>query len=280
MDNRNYEVIKIDDCTWSIEDDFVRFFLLKGKEKAMLIDSGIDIPCVKDLAYAILEGPDEGKNWEEIKDFEKVLISTDYIQKVKAAGKEQFPLELLNTHADMDHCLGNKEFDWFYLHEADHGLYLRQLGETGDIVSIEDGQVIDIGDRPLELITIPGHTHGSVAILDINHRALFPGDSVQDGNIFMFGNHRSLDDYPASIIKLMDMEDRFDVLYPSHATLKLDSDYIGKCFDACEMMLHGEVEPEEQEMHGTLIHAYNCGVCTFLIDLERVFEESDPEDEE
>ena len=30
-----YQIIQIDDSTWSIEDGFVRFFLLKGDEKAL-----------------------------------------------------------------------------------------------------------------------------------------------------------------------------------------------------------------------------------------------------
>ena len=32
-------------------------------------------------------------------------------------------------------------------------------------------------------------TPGSIAILDINNRVLIAGDSVQDGNIFMFKEH-------------------------------------------------------------------------------------------
>ena len=245
-----YQIIQIDESTWSIEDGFVRFFLLKGTEKALLIDSGIDVDGVKELA-------------------EKIL---------KEAGAAGLPIGLLNTHGDGDHCQGNKEFDWFYLHEADWELYRRQFGESGEIRAIHDGDVIDLGNHPLEIIHIPGHTHGSIAILDVNNRALFPGDSVQTGDIFMFGDHRNLDEYPASLIKLQDMENRFDVLYASHAGLKLDPDYIGECFDACERMMHGEVEPREEERHGFIINAYDCGACTFLVDKDRVFESDEDDD--
>ena len=86
-----YQIIQIDDSTWSIEDGFVRFFLLKGDEKALLIDSGVDIDGVKELASGIL----------------------------KEAGADGLLIELLNTHGDGDHCHGNQEFDWFYMHEAD-----------------------------------------------------------------------------------------------------------------------------------------------------------------
>lgn len=37
------EIVKINENTWRIEDGGVRFFLLAGKEKALLIDSGMQI---------------------------------------------------------------------------------------------------------------------------------------------------------------------------------------------------------------------------------------------
>ena len=36
-----YEIIRINSSTWRIEDGGVRFFLLTGREKALLIDSGM-----------------------------------------------------------------------------------------------------------------------------------------------------------------------------------------------------------------------------------------------
>ena len=39
----SYEVIRINDNTWRIEDSGVRFFLLSGTEKALLIDSGMQV---------------------------------------------------------------------------------------------------------------------------------------------------------------------------------------------------------------------------------------------
>lgn len=255
MNEKNYEVVRIDEDTWSIEDGgIVRFFLLKGTEKALLIDSGLNVEHVKELAKSLLKeaGAFEGKEAEII---------------------------LLNTHADGDHCFGNKEFDWFYLHAGDWGHYEQQFGKGADMRTVKDGEVIDLGDRPLEIIEIPGHTFGSIAVLDVNRRVLFSGDSVQDGKIFLFGPHRELEAFPAGLLKLDAMTDRFDAIYASHATMKLDPDYIGKVFDACEAVFHGEVEPEELELFGNTVKAYDCGVATLLIDPERTFEKSDPEED-
>lgn len=244
LNMQNCEIIRINEDTWSIEDGFVRFFLLAGAEKALLIDSGVDIENVEALARSILS---------------------------EFSGTEALPLELLNTHGDGDHCFGNKEFEWFYMHEADYPVYESHLGRKGKIVSVKDGDVLDLGDRPLEIIHIPGHTFGSIAVLDRKHRALFAGDSVQNGEIFMFGGHRNLDDYPASMLKLQEREDEFDVIYASHAQLELKPEAVGDCFDACESMLHGEIEPEEIEVHGFCVKAYDCETVTFLVDPDRKF---------
>ena len=272
---REFEIIKLNDDSFSIEAGFVRFFLLKGTEKALLLDSGIEIDCVRALARTILKEAEPGGALDKAAPEESVFFSEETVQE---KGKEEIlPIELLNTHGDGDHCFGNREFDWFYMHEADQALYRRQFGEQCDIVSVEDGAVLDLGNRPLKIIHIPGHTYGSIAILDVRNRALFSGDSVQSGDIFMFGDHRNLDEYPASLIKLEEMEEEFDAVYASHAALKLDPEYVGECFDACESMFHGEVEGREEERHGTKIKAYDCGACTFLVDLDREFAEDDDE---
>ena len=39
----NCEIIPMNENTWRIEDGGVRFFLLAGEEKALLIDSGMNL---------------------------------------------------------------------------------------------------------------------------------------------------------------------------------------------------------------------------------------------
>ena len=43
------EVIKINENTWRIEDDGVRFYLFCGSEKAALIDTGMNCPDAKSV---------------------------------------------------------------------------------------------------------------------------------------------------------------------------------------------------------------------------------------
>lgn len=46
--------------------------------------------------------------------------------------------------------------------------------------ALEDGTRIDLGDRRLQVLHLPGHTHGSIALLDLDTGALFSGDVIYD----------------------------------------------------------------------------------------------------
>ena len=216
------EVKKINDNTWSFEDGGVRFFLLEGTERALMIDSGMNCPDAKQQAEAVTK----------------------------------LPVELLNTHADRDHVSGNGAFEKFYMSPAEEERY-RKSGGTGEIIPVKEGDVIDLGGRPLEIIDTPGHTPGSIAILDVNNRVLISGDPIQDGNIFMFGEGRDMDQYVVSMEKVLAMTDRFDVLYPSHGTLPVGKEIVAQLLDGARQILAGTVTGQIIEMHG--MKAYRIG---------------------
>lgn len=50
-----------------------------------------------------------------------------------------------------------------------------------------EGTVIDLGFWKFEVILTPGHTPGSIMLLDREKRLLISGDTIQAGDIYMFG---------------------------------------------------------------------------------------------
>lgn len=225
------EVIKINENTWRIEDEFVRFFLLTGTEKALLIDTGVNSPDAKELAESLTE----------------------------------LPILLLNTHGDGDHTSGNAAFAEYYMHSDDYrncGVAERTPDST--CKTIEDGMILELGNRPLQIFTMPGHTYGSVVVLDCNQRVLFSGDSVQTGGIFMFGEHRAPELLAASFEKIRAMKDRFDRIYPSHDTPDIPSDYVDKVAAAWKEVCEGKIKAQEINMFGNEVLQYSTEACGFL----------------
>lgn len=80
--------------------------------------------------------------------------------------------------------------------------------------TLVDGDVIDLGDRWLRVVHLPGHTPGSVVLLDEDLRWLYTGDVLNDGPVFdeMFG--ADIPTYVASMRRLHDLD--VAMVHPGH----------------------------------------------------------------
>ena len=174
------------------------------------------------------------------------------------------PVLLLNTHADRDHTGSNGEFDAFFMHPDDEAHY-RASGQDGRIVPVRDGDEIDLGNRVLKIIHLPGHTPGSIAVLDVSRRVLISGDPIQEhGHIFMFGERRNMQDYISSLEKLEERIPEFDEIWPSHSDIPLHPDCIRRLRDGAEQIVNGEAEGKETDFFGQKIKVYDLGFTAFL----------------
>ncbi len=225
------EKIRINEDTWRFEDDGVRFFLLCGSERAALVDTGMNTPDARSLV-------------EELTDL---------------------PLILLNTHADRDHISGNAAFDEIYMSPEEEDNYRHNNG-TGTIIPVKEGDVIELGGRALRIIDIPGHTPGSIAILDEKYRVLIAGDSIQDGNIFMFGTYRDLNQYIDSLTHLSAYDGQYDEIYAMHGTIPVTPDLTKKLIEGAKQIRSGAVSGNPVDMFGTKVLHYKFPYAGFLME--------------
>jgi len=226
------ETIQINENTWRFEDGHVRFYLFCGTERAALIDSGMCTPDARQMAESLTN----------------------------------LPLILINTHADPDHISGNGAFDRFYMSPAEESNYRNHNGK-GTLIPVHEGDVIDLGCRPLRVIDIPGHTPGSIALLDENNRILVSGDSVQDGEIFMFGEHRNLDLYIQSLNHLSVYDGRYDEIYPMHGSFPVKPDLIPKLTAGAQEIREGQASGMQVNVLGKDVCLYRFPYAGFLCDL-------------
>lgn len=117
-------------------------------------------------------------------------------------GITDLPIVVINTHCHPDHAGGNAEFAPALCNPADLDIFQQmatlefrqqdvahmpngekfaaQLQPTGpEPIGVEDGHIIDLGGRQLQLIFTPGHTHGSLCVYEAETGILFTGDNVQ-----------------------------------------------------------------------------------------------------
>ena len=186
--------------------------LIVGSERALLFDTGIGLIPIKPVIERITDLPvivlnshthydHVGGNWE----FDTVLAVDSVYTRANMAGFE------------------NKRISGDFLPEA----FCKGAPEGAEVASfhtpawtasgfVEDGEIIDLGGRKLEVLHVPGHTPDALALLDAGNRLLFTGDSWYDASLWLFVRETNIEDYEASISRLAALESRVDYLLGAH----------------------------------------------------------------
>ena len=156
------------------------------------------------------------------------------------------PVTLVNTHGHLDHIGNNWRFEDRLVHEADAdrvraGLTNAQLGRflkpeafsrepppgfdpethhtpgTEPTGFVNDGDVIDLGNRRLRVMHTPGHTPGCISLVDDANGLLFPGDMVHTGAMFAHYEGGSAHEYRDSVKRLAELVPELTSVYPGHS---------------------------------------------------------------
>ncbi len=139
------------------------------------------------------------------------------------------PLLALASHTHFDHIGNHHEFAERAVHRAETGIMAAPTREAtladvfvrDDIFTLmppgeyrsetytvtpapatrvlDDGDVVDLGDRHFEVLHLPGHSPGSIALWEAATGILFSGDVVYDGELIDDAYHSVVDDYVASM---------------------------------------------------------------------------------
>jgi glyoxylase-like metal-dependent hydrolase (beta-lactamase superfamily II) len=79
---------------------------------------------------------------------------------------------------------------------------------------VEGGDAIDLGGRRLTVIELPGHTPGSIGLLDEEENALLSGDAIYEGGLIDTLPESDAGQYARTMERLLSLE--VDVVYPGH----------------------------------------------------------------
>ena len=190
------------------------------------------------------------------------------------------PLTAVATHIHFDHSGGLHQFENFAIHSLE-ATAIRD-GNNYETVSIftsclaeitvppydgwstrdyrvksakptrvlEEGDVFDLGDRKLRVLHFPGHTHGSIGLIDEEARILFTGDTMYNHScIIDWLPHSNITAYKQTCRRLQELSSQVDHVFPGHMDpfdgkrlQLLATDYISKagvCHKISSTMLRG-----------------------------------------
>jgi glyoxylase-like metal-dependent hydrolase (beta-lactamase superfamily II) len=249
--------------TWLVaEPVHVNSYLVAGRDRAVLIDSGLGIGDIRAIVDSLT------------------------------------PLDVLvaNTHHHWDHVGGNGSFSEVAIHElgeehlrAGNGMAfaeayvgytrdrLERFGEFRDLDRrfydflsdettpralppgfdpaawkiapcvptrlLRDGDVLDVGGRSLQVVHTPGHTPDSVCYLDVDNGMLFGGDTYNTGAIYAQMPDSDLEAFAASTARVAPMADDVRSVYMAHFTRYAEhGSFLREVADGFAAIVAGDVD--------------------------------------
>jgi glyoxylase-like metal-dependent hydrolase (beta-lactamase superfamily II) len=195
-----------DGVTW-IDEPFVKEFYrcniwhVRGRERDLLVDSGWGVVSLREHIPLVTE---------------KALVA-------------------VASHTHFDHIAGHHEFEERWVHRAEAGP-LAEPTRDNTLVDpyvtdeafealppepyrsttycpraapatrlLEDGDVVDLGDRALQVVHTPGHSPGGIALFERATGILFSGDIVYDGPLIEDCPGADADAYVRSMRRLLEL---------------------------------------------------------------------------
>jgi TonB family protein len=186
-------------------------YLIPGKEKAILFDTGMGISNLRDVVYQLTK----------------------------------LPIIVLNSHTHNDHVGDNWQFDTIYSMDTDFSRTSAK-GSSADAQAeialgeicfslpqffngrdyrtqpwkitkyIHDGDKLDLGGRTIEILSTPGHTPDAITLFDRDNGLLFTGDTYYPAPIWLFRPETDLDAYAKSIQRLAALAPQVRIVLGAH----------------------------------------------------------------
>jgi len=208
-------------------------FLILGSERAVLLDTGMGIA---DLRAEV----------ERLTDL---------------------PVVVVNSHGHYDHIGDNHRFSEVWAYDSDSDVARIEQGKNraecahylapGHYLELPEGfdpaayeirpspvarrlqhlEVIDLGSRTLTVHHTPGHTAGSICLLDSRDNLLFTGDTFYPGMMFAHFEDSDFAAYQKSIPYLVELLPRVNHLCPSHNEAYVDKTALVRVQEAFEQIV-------------------------------------------
>jgi glyoxylase-like metal-dependent hydrolase (beta-lactamase superfamily II) len=204
-------------------------YLILGKKRAVLFDTGMGISNIKKLVEGLTD----------------------------------LPVSVMNSHTHNDHVGDNWRFSDIYGMDTAFTRENAQAEIIPDAICgtlptgfdpktyatrpfhimhwLHGGEKIDLSGRVLEVVSTPGHTPDSISLWDAQNGLLFTGDMYYPGPIFLYRPETDLDAYVASIKKMNALGAK--LLLPAHNVSVADPADLPRVLAAMEQVRSGKIKP-------------------------------------
>jgi hypothetical protein len=144
------------------------------------------------------------------------------------------------------------------------------------VLYIDDGDLVALGGRNIEVISVPGHSWGSVVMRYENN--LFTGDAIGSGDVWLGFSPLSVEDYIQSVQHLIDKtgNEKLNILggHSGEYRSPLNEEYLQQMMLCAKGIADGSITgiPYRRTIGGqaTLGHAATYGRATIVYNLNNI----------
>ena len=202
-----FETATLDDGLTLIWEPWVKAFYrcniwhVRGRERDLLVDSGTGVVSLREQVRALAERP--------------LLAVASHIHFDHIGSHHEFAERA--AHAAEAEILARPDRDRTVIDKYVTDDIFSMMppawpGAAGYVIApapptrvLEDGDVIDLGDRHFEVMHLPGHSPGSIGLWESATGILFSGDAVYDGELLDDNADSSIPDYIRTMERLREL---------------------------------------------------------------------------
>ncbi len=186
-------------------------YLILGRERAILLDTGMGIGDIHRLVRGITDRPitvvNSHYHWDHVGDNHR--FGCIAIHAVESHLLEQdAPEQTLREAMRAENFWGQAPPDF------DRGTY-RIIPSKADQL-LDDGDVLELGGRRLQVLHTPGHSPGSICLWSEDEGLLFTGDTVYAGPLYVQFGDSDFPTYRQSMKRLADLASGLRLVLPGH----------------------------------------------------------------
>ena len=174
---------------------------VRGRDKDMLVDTGMGVVSLRDHVAQINEKPTiavaSHTHFDHVgchHEFDERMVHINESNILKSPTRE-------NTLAEpyVEDSIFTKLPPYPYISTE----YAVKAAPATKL--LKDGDLIDLGDRHFTVMHTPGHSPGGIMLYENSTEILFSGDTVYDGPLIHNAYHSGLVDYIDSMKRILDL---------------------------------------------------------------------------
>jgi glyoxylase-like metal-dependent hydrolase (beta-lactamase superfamily II) len=189
---------------------------VRGRDRDLMIDTGMGVASLREAARHLLD--------------KKVTAVATHVHADHVGGHHEFDDCLVHrleagglARAEGDATLLGPAFDArdlgtmnlpgysaagpliTALPHAGYDLAAYRLRPARVTRAVEEGDIVDLGDRRFEVLHLPGHSPGSIGLWESASGILFSGDAIYDGELLDRLHHSDIAAYVRSLRRLREL---------------------------------------------------------------------------